>query len=57
MDRNDLRSRNLELLRSALRSLRVVTKPQAAEVTGLSVVTVNTLMQELMEAGEAKLMA
>lgn len=57
MDRNDLRCRNLELLRSALQLRRVVTKPQAAEATGLSVVTVNTLMQELLERGEVQLTA
>ena len=57
MDRNDLRCKNLELLRSVLQVQRVVTKPLAAEATGLSVVTINTLMQELVERGEAKIAA
>jgi hypothetical protein len=52
MDKRDLRERNLEILRAALKSLRCATKPQLAEVSKLSVVTVNTLLQELLAAGE-----
>ena len=52
MDKNDLRNKNLALLRNVMRQARVLTKPQAAELSGLSVVTVNALLQELLAAGE-----
>lgn len=55
MDKKDLRSRNLLLLRKALQGQQRLTKPQAAVATGLSVVTVNSLMQELVAEGEAML--
>ena len=48
MDKNDLRSQNLELLRSCLKQVQQATKPQLSEYTGLSVVTVNSLLQELL---------
>ncbi len=52
MDKNDLRHKNLALLRNVMRQARVLTKPQAAELSGLSVVTVNALLKELLAAGE-----
>lgn len=53
LDKRDLRDKNLELLRSCLRQVRQATKPQLAELTGLSVVTVNSLLQELLLNEEA----
>ncbi|MBQ1336284.1 MAG: ROK family protein [Selenomonadaceae bacterium] len=54
MDKKDLRLKNLQLLRDALRKLRQASKPRLAEETGLSVVTVNALMQTLLEKNEAE---
>lgn len=56
MNRKDVRNHNLQKIRSALRSLRQATKPQLAEHTGLSVMTVNTLVKILQERGEAELL-
>ena len=56
MNRKDVRNHNLQTIRSALRSLRQATKPQLAEHTGLSVMTVNTLVKILHERGEAELL-
>ena len=52
-----MRNHNLQKIRSAMRSLRQATKPQLAEYTGLSVMTVNTLVKILQEQGEVELMA
>ena len=49
MDKNGLRQQNLSLLRRTLKELHRATKPQLAEVSGLSVVTVNSLLKELIE--------
>lgn len=57
MNRKDVRNHNLQKIRSALRSLRQATKPQLSEHTGLSVMTVNTLVKILQERGEVELMA
>ena len=57
MNRKDLRNHNLQKIRNALRSLRQATKPQLAEHTGLSVMTVNTLVKILQEQGEVELLA
>ena len=54
MDKKDLRKKNLELLREALRRLRQASKPRLASETGLSVVTVNALMQTLLDTKEAE---
>ena len=56
MNRKDVRNHNLQKIRSALRSMRQATKPQLAEHTGLSVMTVNTLVKILQERGEVELM-
>lgn len=56
MNRKDVRNHNLQKIRSALRSMRQATKPQLAEHTGLSVMTVNTLVKILQERGEAELL-
>ncbi|WP_196599869.1 ROK family protein [Pectinatus frisingensis] len=53
MDKKDLRNKNLELLRSCLKQVRQATKPQLSKYTGLSVVTVNSLLHELLLSGEA----
>lgn len=53
MDKKDLRDKNLEILHTALKKLRLASKPQLAKFSGLSVVTVNTLLQELLAADEA----
>lgn len=56
MNRKDVRNHNLQKIRSALRSLRQATKPQLAEYTGLSVMTVNTLVKILQEQGKIELL-
>lgn len=56
MNKKDLRRHNLQKVRQALRSLKKATKPQLAESTGLSVMTVNTLVKILQERGELELM-
>lgn len=56
MNRKDLRNHNLQKLCTALRSLKKATKPQLAEYTGLSVMTVNTLVKILQERGEIELL-
>lgn len=56
MNRKDLRNHNLKKLCSALRALKKATKPQLAEYTGLSVMTVNTLVKILQERGEVELL-
>ena len=53
MDKKDLRSGNIALLRNLLKSMRQATKPQLAKASGLSVVTVNAIMKVLTESGEA----
>lgn len=54
MDKNGLRQQNLSLLRRTLKELRLATKPQLSEASGLSVVTVNSLVKELVERDEAQ---
>ncbi|SHK80088.1 ROK family protein [Selenomonas ruminantium] len=56
MNKKDVRKHNLQKVRQALRSLRQATKPQLAESTGLSVMTVNTLVKILQEQGEVELL-
>ncbi len=53
MDKKDVRSGNIALLRNLLKSMRQATKPQLAKASGLSVVTVNAIMKVLTESGEA----
>ncbi len=53
MDKKDLRDKNLEILQTTLKNLQLASKPQLAKFSGLSVVTVNTLLQELLAAGDA----
>jgi predicted NBD/HSP70 family sugar kinase len=48
-----MREVNLNLIRRALKARRQATKQQLAEWTGLSLMTVGTLMQQLVESGEA----
>lgn len=54
MDRTDLRKTNLRLVTSKLRELGQATKPELAQLTGLSVVTINALLKTLTEKGEAE---
>ena len=56
MNRKDVRNHNLQKIRGALWSMRQATKPQLSEHTGLSVMTVNTLVKILQEHGEVELM-
>lgn len=44
---------NKDILRKKLKAVRHATKPELAEQTGLSVVTVNSLITELVRKGEA----
>lgn len=48
-----MREVNLNLMRRTLKTHRQATKQQLAAWTGLSLVTVGTLMQQLVESGEA----
>lgn len=43
---------NKGLIRRLLKEKKIATKPELAKLSGLSVVTVNTLMSELVETGE-----
>lgn len=49
---NIIKNININKVRSALKASVTATKPQLAEITGLSVVTVNSLVNTLLEAGE-----
>ncbi len=49
---NLIKKVNLDKMRNALKSAGIATKPQLADITGLSVVTVNSLMNTLLAAGE-----
>lgn len=57
MDRKDLRSGNLLLLKNLLKERGRSTKPQLAAASGLSVVTVNSIMKTLVENGEVEELA
>ncbi len=52
---NLIRAENMTRLRRTLRALGSATKPALAQKTGLSVVTVGTLMNAMVESGEAEL--
>lgn len=49
---NLIKDENLKVLRRVLRKEREATKPQLAEKTGLSVVTIQSLIKTLVENGE-----
>ncbi len=49
---NLIKDMNLNKIRNALKELGKATKPQLAERTGLSVVTVNSLVNTLIDQGE-----
>ena len=49
---NLIKDENLKVLRRVLRKEREATKPQLAEKTGLSVVTIQSLIKTLVESGE-----
>lgn len=49
---NIIKELNLNKVRSALKDAGTATKPQLAEITGLSVVTINSLVNTLLDAGE-----
>lgn len=51
---NLIKLANLETLRTAMRYNQAFTKPQLAEATGLSVVTVNALVKTLELSGEVR---
>lgn len=49
---NLIKKMNLNKVRSALKDAGTATKPQLAEITGLSVVTINSLVNTLLDTGE-----
>lgn len=49
---SDIRNQNLKILRKTLHQQQVATISQLKELTGLSVVTLNKLVQALIETGE-----
>lgn len=49
---NLIKQVNLQCVRSALLELKSATKPQLAEYTSLSVITINALIRYLQETGE-----
>lgn len=49
---NLIKEINLNKVRSALKEVNTATKPQLAELTGLSVVTINSLISTLLDEGE-----
>lgn len=49
---NIIKETNLNLIRYEMRKAKIATKPQLAELTKISLVTVNALIKELMETGE-----
>ena len=49
---NLIKAGNLNILRRAFKEKRVATKPQLSELTGLSVVTINSLVNVLLNNGE-----
>lgn len=49
---NPIKEENLKLLRTLLRQERTATKSRLAELSGLSVVTVQSLTKALLDAGE-----
>lgn len=53
MSGNLIKDENLKLLRDVLRKEKEATKSQLAEKTGLSVVTIQSLMKTLLTQGEA----
>ena len=50
--KNLIKENNLELVRCALRQERTATKTRLGELTGISVVTIHSLLSTLMEQGE-----
>ena len=49
---NLIKQSNLNKVRTALKEAGTATKPQLAELTGLSVVTINSLVNTLLQSGE-----
>ncbi|MDO4458689.1 MAG: ROK family protein [Clostridia bacterium] len=49
---NQVKNHNVELIKSALKSIESGTKNVIAQMTGLSVATCNTILNELAETGE-----
>lgn len=54
MDKTDVRRGNLELLMQKLGEAGQATKPELSKLTGLSVVTINTLIAQMVKSGEVK---
>ena len=52
-NKNIIKEINLNALRNALKYTKVASKPVLAKLTGLSVVTINSLMNTLINSGEA----
>lgn len=51
---NIIKIKNLKALRKVMRNIDCATKPQLAEMTGLSVVTINSLVNDLKERDEVR---
>jgi hypothetical protein len=49
---NIIKETNLNSIRNEMKKVRMATKPQIAELTRISLVTVGVLMKELVETGE-----
>lgn len=49
---NLIKIKNMDLIRKELKRVKVATKPQLAEITGISLVTVNSLIKDLVLSGE-----
>lgn len=49
---NLIKKKNLKLVRYEMKKVRNATKPELAERTGISLVTVNSLVKDLLKSGE-----
>lgn len=49
---NLIKKKNIDLLRDEMKRIKTATKPQLAELTGISLVTVNSLIKNLVESKE-----
>lgn len=49
---NQVKDHNVKLVKDALKSLESGTKNTVAQMTGLSIATCNTILNELAESGE-----
>ena len=52
MKENLIKHTNLKKIRELLKSKKIATKPELVALSGLSVVTVNSLVKTLLDCGE-----